>query len=465
MNRRCQPAKRGRHPFTLGHRPVLFLVALLLAGCTLFGGEARATPPPATAPRVGPATAPAAPHGMPPAVTLIYRGAFAFPAGDAWTYSGHALAFYPDGDPAGPADGHPGSLFTVGHAWEQQVGAISIPAPLISADFAALPVAEVLQPLSDVTGGWLANCTYAPDCIYREVAGLAYLPANDRLAWNLRDWYNVAGYDQDSLGWSALDLSGAQGVWHIGARDGDVFHNARSSDYLFLAPAPFADQHLGGRRLIAGNQRTAGAFGGSQGPTLFASAPWNDGNPPAPGQELPATALLYYPEDLDCLGGAYDQCAFPGYRADDKWGGGAWVEAGSQSALFMFGQKGLGDNCYGTPGDTCPPSLCSDSQGWHSDPYEAQILVYDPADLAAVAGGALQPWQVLPAAVEHPGELLFNPECGVLNGVTYDAANGYVYVTESGAGPWGATAVHVWAVADVSAWAPLFLPLALGGAG
>jgi hypothetical protein len=332
----------------------------------------------------------------------------------------------------------------------------------VTGDFGALPVATVLQPLTDVTGGWLDNCTFTPDCLYREVAGLAYLPANDRLAWNLRDWYNVAGYDQDSLGWSALDLSAAQGVWHIGDRSDGSFHNARTSDYLFLAPESFAAQHLEGRRLIAGNHRTAGAFGGSQGPTLFATAPWAAGNPPASGQDLAATALLYYPQNLDCTDNVFDQCAFPGYRADDKWGGGAWVVVSGQSAVLIFGQKGLGDNCYGTPGDTCGPSLCSNSQGWHSDPYEAQILFYDPADLAAVAAGALAPAEVLPYTILRPGDVLFNPDCGVLNGVAYDPQNQVIYVTESGAGPFGATAVHVWEVtASATQAPPLYLPLAI----
>ena len=157
--------------------------------------------------------------------------------------------------------------------------------------------------LTDITGGWKNNCTYNDDCVYRELDGLAYLSEANKIAWNLRDWYNVTDYDQDSLGWSNLDMSGAQGVWHIGDRpsSNDVFHNAKTCDYLFTAPQSFADATLGGRTLIAGNQREAGALGGSQGPTLYALAPWTDGNPPVSGQNLDALALLYYPERVECV--------------------------------------------------------------------------------------------------------------------------------------------------------------------
>ena len=43
---------------------------------------------------------------------LVYLGAFRLPDGPeeiGWGYSGTAMAYYPDGDPDGPADGYPGS--------------------------------------------------------------------------------------------------------------------------------------------------------------------------------------------------------------------------------------------------------------------------------------------------------------------------------------------------------------------
>jgi hypothetical protein len=218
---------------------------------------------------------------------------------------------------------------------------------------------------------------------------------------------------------------------------------------------------LDGKWLIAGNHREAGAFGGSQGPTLYASAPWEDGDPPTPGQDLDALALLYYPEVMACTENEFDACHFPGYRVNDDWGGGAWVEAGGRTAVLIFGIKGLGDNCYGIPGEDCPASQCSESKGWHSDPYEPQILFYDPDHLAGVVDGSMNPWDVAPYAIHRPLADVLNPACANLNAVAYDAIRNLIYVTESTAGPWGETVVHVWEVArDINFGHLVFLPLA-----
>jgi hypothetical protein len=376
---------------------------------------------------------------------LVYQGAFAYPPGDDWAYSGHALAYYPEGDPTGPANGYPGSLYAAGHAWYDLVGEITIPEPVISDDFDDLPRASVLRTLADITEGWKDNCTYNDDCIYREVDGLEYLPNINKIIWNLRDWYNVAGYDQDSLGWSEFDMTGAQGVWHIGERDNDVFHNAKTCNYLFQAPESFASQYLNGKWLIAGNHRAAGAFGGSQGPTLYALAPWEDGDPPESGQNLDALALVYYPEVYpECLDNP-DECYFPNYRPKDDWGGGAWVHTSDKSGILIFGRKGLGDNCYGTP-EECGGDACDPYKGYHAYPYEPQILFYDPEELKEVMTGIREPWEVVPYEVYRPLNEVLDQECATLGATAYDQERGLIYVTEQEAGPWGETVVHVWEV-------------------
>lgn len=386
-----------------------------------------------------------------PGGALRYLGAFALPDGDAWAYSGRAMAYRPGGDPAGPLDGHPGSLYVDGHDWDDLVGEVSIPAPVQTTDFAALPRASVLRGVTDVTGGWFDGCNHddaCPGCEFREVAGLAWLGSVGKLAWNLRDWYNAGGCDLESLGWSDPDLGQPEGIWHVGPRPsaGDAYHNGKTCDYLFTAPPAFADQHLGGFTLIAGNHRAAGAFGGSQGPTLYATAPWLGGMPPPVGTDLPATALVYYPEVLACTSGDPAACHFPGYRNADLWGGGAWIEDGDAAAVVIAGLKGLGDNCYGTPRDTCPPDPCSPYQGWHAAPYEAQILLYDPADLAAAAAGTLPPWEVLPYEIVRPAGLVFDGTCPRIGAAAFDRDRRLLYLAESTAGPFGETAVHVFEV-------------------
>jgi len=97
-------------------------------------------------------------------------------------------------------------------------------------------------------------------------------------------------------------------------------------NYLFKAPEDSTSRHLDGKWLIAGNHREGVALGGSQGPTLYAMAPWEDGNPPSSGQNLDALALLHYPEIYDCVWTDSSVCHFSGYRAKDNWVGGAWIQ-------------------------------------------------------------------------------------------------------------------------------------------
>jgi hypothetical protein len=391
---------------------------------------------------------------------LVYKGAFAFPEGDAWAYSGHALAYYPGGDASGEADGYPGSLYAAGSGNDETgdlVGEINIPAPVMTDNFADLPRASVLQSLTDITGGWKDNCTYNDECIYRDLDGLAYLPEVEKIAWNLNYWYNVGAYDQDSLGWSDLDMTGAQGVWHIGERGIDEFHNAKTCDYLFMAPEGFADACLAGRRLIAGNSREAGANGGSQGPTLYAVAPWEGGTAPDSGQSLDALALLYYREKIDCVWDWPDinevpgegQCDFPDYRAFDHWKGGAWVTAGDRSAVLIVGRKGLGPNCYGTQAE-CSGDPCDMYKGYHAYPYEPQMLFYDPNDLLDVLTETKDPWTVLPKETYSLAERVFDCSCAEPGAAAYDSQRNILYVTEQQAGPYGETAVHVWQVSGDS---------------
>lgn len=407
---------------------------------------------------------------------LTYLGAFAAPESvippdfDEWAYGGHAMSYRPGGDPTGPEDGFPGSLFLAGNAQKDTVGEITIPAPIISSEFDLLERAGVLQGGVDLTGGLLtATCTACGscDCASWDMGGLQVLENVDRLAWTIFDWYNVGAVDLESLGWSTLDMSTASGMWHIGTRPNtlpDPFHNGKTSDYLLTASPAFASQHLNGRWLLSGYHRESGALGGSQGPTLYAMAPWLEGTPPVSGSDIDAVPLFYYRWFLECTENQFEHCDFEGYRVDDQWGGGAWVDTGNKAAILIFGLKGLGDNCYGDPGVECLPNACEPYRGYHSDPYEPQILFYDPDQIQEVVEGTREPWAIQPIHVYSPQDEVFDPDCGVLASVAFDRENGLIYVAESAAGEWGDAAIHVWRVdvdllfvdgfesGDTSAW-------------
>ena len=99
------------------------------------------------------------PTGLLEPEDFVYQGSFRFPEealGDSrFGNGGLHLAFNPKGDPSGEPDGYPGSLYSSGHPYEQLVAELSIPAPAISQNKQAedLPVARVLHPFADVTGG------------------------------------------------------------------------------------------------------------------------------------------------------------------------------------------------------------------------------------------------------------------------------------------------------------------------
>jgi len=47
---------------------------------------------------------------------LVYKGAFRLPEGSNgsnWEWSGGGMTYYPEGDPTGPSDGYPGSIFGI----------------------------------------------------------------------------------------------------------------------------------------------------------------------------------------------------------------------------------------------------------------------------------------------------------------------------------------------------------------
>lgn len=129
---------------------------------------------------------------------LDYLGAFRFPA-DAhndYAYGGTSIGYNPASN----------SLFARGHDWYQLVGEISIPTPLITSDFNALPVAPVLQNQTDIAEGHLNDVgsggTAMDGC---KVGGM--LVHEGRLIGTSYVYYDAGGGAARSHFTSSLDLS------------------------------------------------------------------------------------------------------------------------------------------------------------------------------------------------------------------------------------------------------------------
>lgn len=372
---------------------------------------------------------------------LIYLGAFRLPAdapdeiGWKWSNWSSALAHYPDGDPGGPADGFPGSLFGTGHDWNQYVSEISIPVPVNSAskNLDELNTAGTLQPFTDIRGG-LFNGLEMPR------VGLAYMPPQGSqdtgklyFAWAP---HLDEGASNPSHGWSDLALDNPQtaGGWRIGE-----YGNYVTGDYLFDIPQTWADSFVAGMSLATGRYRDGGQSG--QGPAIFAMAPWEDGNPPPPGATLEARPLLLYQDVL-----VENGITVNGYHHSDEWVGAAWLTAGSKSAVIFVGNKGRGDCWYGNQDGPC---LECDERGWWSTYIDGQIIFYNPADLAAVAQGGVETWEPQPYAALNIDEYLYHIESDQqkhhLGAAAFDRANGLLYVVEPLVDD-DRSIVHVWRV-------------------
>jgi hypothetical protein len=383
---------------------------------------------------------------------LAYLGAFRLPAGppeSGWGWGGAALTFYPEGDPDGESDGFPGSLFGTGHDWYQMVSEVSIPAPVLSTtrDLSELPTAETLQDFADLRDDLFPHLDYEIGRV-----GLEYLPGQRGqttgklyFTWSqhlVDDEYAV------THGWAETDLSDPQqaGPWYLGE-----FTNYATSDYIFTIPGEWADLYTPGKRLVTGRFRDGGWSG--QGPSLFAYGPWNEGNPPEAGIRLNAIPLLWY-------GSTYEQSPYKmdDYHDSDEWNGGAWLTAGERSAVVFAGTKGLGDCWYGfgngvvwpqEPPFPEVPDYPYDERGWWSTEFTAQIIFYNPADLARVALGEIQPYEPQPYAVMDVSDLLYNhtdpQQKYLLGAVAYDRENNILYILEL-FGDGEQPLMHVWQV-------------------
>jgi hypothetical protein len=382
---------------------------------------------------------------------LKYLGAFRLPDEPedvGWTYSGTAMTYYPDGDPDGPDDGFPGSIFGLGHEWHQYVSEISIPVPVVSSkkDLSQLNTATTLQKFGNVRGELFGEYEMPR-------AGLAYLPKQGQQKTDKLYYCWAPHLDEHAKNpshiWCELDLSNPRpaGPWRIGD-----YENYTTADYIFPIPKEWADANTPGKLLATGRFRDGGQ--GGQGPSLFAFGPWNEGNPPEPGAALEGVPLLLYSTVY-----VDDGHTLRGYSHSDEWSGGAWLTAGGKSAVVFVGNKGQGKCWYGFPDGVVWPNDENKEgvgyRGWWSDSFKAQIIFYDPDDLAQVAKGEMETYAPQPYATLEIGQLLFRPkwpheplrhdELYPLGGASFDRERGLFYVFETRADG-DKSLVHVWRI-------------------
>ncbi|MHC4671425.1 MAG: hypothetical protein ACYTF1_01230 [Planctomycetota bacterium] len=401
---------------------------------------------------------------------FTYQGAFRLPDGFNWGALG--LSYYPTGnsgagsllvtgfqslyDPA-----HPGAACE-NPAWSCNAyfGEVAIPAPTREANWENLPEATFVTPLTSFDGG-LASTVHRQ---YVFVSDLEYVPqrgtqTSDKLYGSINFWYaeGAAGENTFPTIWFAnMDGTGAQGMFHIGPEE-TPYHGRKMGSYLFSVPSWYANQYLGGRTLVTGRARgtpldgfePVTTRGGSQGPTLFA---FHASDSDSAMGNLDALPVLYYRVAFPgCAGpnvGDPANCDYPDYTLCDDWTGGAFIEDDARAAIMLLGYKGLGTNCYDEPPVDCNDP-CSESHGYHCQPYERQVIFYDAHQLGRSALGQQDPWVVVPYAIWRPTEFYLsgNP-CWNAGGMAFDSQSRRLFMVERGLGvsETNATVVHVWSL-------------------
>ena len=425
---------------------------------------------------------------------FAYLGAFRLPDSaerpKTFAWGGNAMTFRPSASGNTPTGELPGSLFIMGHdrmAYGElpdgnQIAELSIPRPVVERKVKALPKARFLQGFHNVADGRFDGLDELPR------TGMAYLdvPATGpkiHLSWGQ---HFQPSTEVPSHAWVSpqLERPGFSGSWHIGRQSGYAVNG-----YMFVIPKAWADKHAAGRRIATGRYRDGGWSG--MGPALFAYQPWErtDGRPSPEGARLSERTLLKYESSRNT---SRIERALRGYQHADEWEGGAWISTRSgKSAVLFAGTKSIGamfwygfvnpagpqapcvakefvgqfEVCRLANGNACPArhlKECSGHngyRGWWSTRFEAQFILYDPADLASVAAEQIEPWKPQPYAQLSLDQHLFLNPAGIepatlgqgaqrryrIGAVAFDDQNDRLFVLElfaDGDKP----VVHVWNV-------------------
>ncbi|MBI5501977.1 MAG: hypothetical protein HY907_17165 [Deltaproteobacteria bacterium] len=387
--------------------------------------------------------------GDPAALPLLHRedltrlGAFRLPNGnygdpdvsDSFAYGATGPAYHA---------AH-GSLFLVGHDWNQWVAEVSIPEPSGAASFDELPVASVLQDMREITEGHLAEIGAAGAPVqYGKIGGL--LVVGDALIGTAYSWYDAAIEAELSHFRSGLELAAAgdfAGMFKVGERNPGFLAG-------YMAVVPERWRALLGGPCVTGQAAVPIISRSSQGPALFAFGPAELSE----ASEAAAIWLVGYPQEHPTLGDwTNTTMPNPAYNMGSTVKG-VVIPDGTRSVLF-FGKTGLGIPCYGLGTDD--PSLagtfdpdgvewCYDpvtfDKGTHAYPYVAYVWAYDALDLAAASRGEVEPWDVVPYEMWELDLPMINEAQGV-QGATWDPARRRIFVTHMSIGDWGITAVTV----------------------
>ena len=406
---------------------------------------------------------------------LTYEGTFRTPTdyrnGTTWNFKLGGIGYIPTGDNTaactaenvpydcctgagtGIATGYcVGTLIGSGHRQYKtgQVEEIGIPALKNTAGtYASFTEAPVVNVFTDVTGGLITADDNVSDVLYLAAQGSQTSP---KLYWTTYEWYDPDAEDT-GLGWSDVDFTNfnAKGTWTT------PYHPGRNQACMFEIPAEWATAHLssgGEPRIGIGRYRQQG--GVSRGGTVYAIAPWNDGNPPANNTSL-TTVEMFYPDDDN------PQPTETWHSSENEFEDAAWIDIGDKEALVFGGRVGmrhwyLFDGLWPFETYRCEGTFseCEDyyfSNGYYHKPDVAALSFYSTADLAAIQSGTKTSDDVDAYAIMQIGWLPMLGSNPHILGVAWDNVNNRLFVlTTDESISSGGNFIHVFSVAVKSSF-------------
>ena len=337
---------------------------------------------------------------------------------DPYVRNGKSMAYSEGG-----IDVHDGHFWLSHHAHLDAVAQFEIPQSIgVGKDVNAWPV---LKATDYVASEWRVQGGTATMGVHQLDAQLLLVSARSDYATPPTSGPWLQRFDLRDRQWLApLKPKGVQIQHHAGG--------------FCRIPKWFAQEHFGGRTLglCAGGYESG--QGSSMGPTLTAvdretledgllllSYPWVGEK--AQRENRPGD---YDPKGL---GWALEPDGKIGYwSAETQQGGGAWVDTGKYHGLIYFIRQGRGRLDYKLQTECFSKDRLS------------RVYIYDPADLAKVAAGELEPFE--PRAIVTDWH-----EPGVARGATWDGKRLFVFQE----GTWKAgveryPSIHVFEIVDAA---------------